>query len=76
MNKILTNYESFALTEYLSFFPEDKCYKDIIKMLIDGDLEVMPWEVFEDVDRKGIASIIESLRQGLEDAFIPREEYN
>jgi hypothetical protein len=74
MDKILTNYESFALTEYLSYFPEDKPYKVIIKMLIDGDLEVMPWELFEGVDRKGIASIIESLRQGLEDAFVPRGE--
>lgn len=75
MKNVLSHYESFALTEYLSYFPEDKVYKDIIKMLIAGDPEVMPWEVFEDIDRRGIASIIESLRQGLEDAFVSREEY-
>lgn len=74
MKKILSHYESFALTEYLSFFPEDKTYKEVMAMLMKNDREVMPWEIFEGLPVAMIYGCIESLRQGLEDAFVPREE--
>lgn len=74
MKKILSHYESFALTEYLSFFPEDKTYTEVIQMVLDRDPEVMPWEIVENIDPERLTDIIDSLRVGLKDAFVPREE--
>jgi hypothetical protein len=61
--------ERFALMEWLSEFPDDKTYDEIIEMLnvddwIDPDISV--WEVVESYGLKEVADMIENTRMHFE----------
>ena len=63
--------ERFALMEWLSEFPDDKTYDEIIEMLnvddwVDPDISV--WEVVESHDLSQIADFIENTRMHFESA--------
>ena len=63
--------ERFALMEWLSEFPDDKTYDEIIEMLnvvdwSNPDLSV--WEVVESHDLSQIADFIENTRMHFESA--------
>lgn len=48
---IMDKFEEFALGQYLSDWPEEASFSDIIKMLHSGDEEILqkitPWDVVE-----------------------------
>lgn len=67
-------YEFFAVSEYLSYFPEGKTYEEIMQLLQDGSDQVLTWEPFENKSGEEVADIIDALRFSLEQHFIPREE--
>jgi hypothetical protein len=51
--------ERFALNEWLSEYPENKSFDDILYLLLDDeDDSVIPWEVVEDYPRRDIAQFI------------------
>jgi hypothetical protein len=63
--------ERFALMEWLSEFPDDKTYDEIIEMLnvddwIDPDISV--WEVVENYELSEVADMIENTRMHFEGA--------
>jgi hypothetical protein len=65
----MKNSERFALMEWLSEFPDDKTYDEIIEMLnvddwIDPDISV--WEVVESHDLSQVADFIENTRMHFE----------
>lgn len=51
--------ELFALNEWLSDFPRDASFDDILYLLLDDDDEsVVPWEVVESYPRREVAQFI------------------
>ena len=51
--------ELFALNEWLSDFPRDASFDDILYLLLDDDDDsVVPWEVVESYPRREIAQFI------------------
>lgn len=66
-------YERVALSEYLSEYPADKSYDDVIQMLEDDSDEVLIWEPFEDYGRDEVCDFIESHKRILEANFTPKE---
>ena len=59
--------EKFALNEWLSSYPENKTYDEIIDMMIeDDDDEISPWYVVEDHSLAQIIEFIENTRMHFE----------
>ena len=67
-------YEFVALNEYLSGYPNDKTYDEVLGMLLNEDDEVMIWQAFERDGPDFVYDLIETLKYTLEKNFIPREE--
>jgi hypothetical protein len=67
-------YESVALNEYLSGYPNDKTYDEVMGLLLNEDDEVMVWTAFERDTPDFVYDCIETLKEVLEKNFIPREE--
>ena len=67
-------YEHFACSEYLSAFPCDKTFDEVMQMLLDRDDEVLVWEVFEHHKPEIVLDLIVGLERGLSTWFVPREE--
>jgi hypothetical protein len=58
----MTHAEQFALGEWLSEYPEDKTYAEVIELLIDEDESVSPWQTVENFPAHQIAELIDSTR--------------
>lgn len=72
MNK-LNRYEDFALGQYLSIYPGDITYDEIIQALLDGEnYIIVVWEAFENHPIEEVVRLIDDLKEALEDTFIPR----
>lgn len=67
-------YERFACAEYLSAFPDDKTFDEVMQMLLDRNEEVLVWEVFEHKPPEVVLDLIVGLERGLSEQFTPREE--
>lgn len=51
--------ELFALNEWLSDYPRDASFDDILYLLLDDDDDsVVPWEVVESYPRREVAQFI------------------
>lgn len=62
----LTYGEQFALDEWLTFYPEDMSYADIIKLLMESDWSheaISVWEVVENYPLSQVAQFIEDTRR-------------
>jgi hypothetical protein len=67
---MLTIYEKFALDQWLSDYPDDMSYEDILYEILDPDSELInPWEVVENFPRREIADMIEDARICAETTF-------
>jgi len=66
-------YEIVALNEYLSGYPNGKTYAEILGLLLNKDEDVMVWQPFERYTPDYLHRCIESLKQTLEENFVPRE---
>jgi hypothetical protein len=58
--------ERFALNEWLSDYPDDKTYDEIIDMMIKDDEEINPWYVVQDHTLGEIIEFIENTRKHFE----------
>lgn len=67
-------YETIALGEYLSGYPEDKTYDEVMGMLLNEHEDVYVWQPFERESPDVVYNLIEILKELLEKSFIPREE--
>ena len=67
-------YERFACGEYLSAFPNDVTFDEVMAMLLDRNDEVLVWEAFEHEHPSNVYEFISNLRDALALTFIPREE--
>lgn len=66
MNK--TNaYDNVALGQYLSDYPDDKTYEEVLDLILAEDESISIWEPFENYDPEWIVENIESLKQTLEE---------
>lgn len=62
----LTYGEQFALDEWLSYYPENMHYADIIKLLTESDWsheDISVWVVVENFPLSQIAEFIENTRE-------------
>jgi hypothetical protein len=67
-------YERVACAEYLSAFPDNVTFKEVMEMLLDRNDEVLVWEAFDREHPSNVYEFICNLRELLERTFIPREE--
>jgi len=59
--------EKFALGQWLSDYPDDMSYDDLIELMLDGDeLCVTPWETVEHYSYRQIVEFIEETKQHFE----------
>jgi hypothetical protein len=58
--------EIFALNEWLTDYPENKTYDEIIDMMIEGDDEISPWYIVQDHSLVQIIEFIENTRKHFE----------
>lgn len=61
----LTYGEQFALDEWLTYYPENMPYADIIKLLMESDWSheaISVWEVVENAPLSQVAQFIEDTR--------------
>lgn len=67
-------YDRFALNEYLSAFPDDLTFDEVLALLMRRDDEVLVWEAFDRHPAMEVADYILLLRDNLMRDFIPRED--
>lgn len=56
----MTHAEEFALNEWLSDYPNDKTYAEILDLLRDEDENVSPWQTVENFPAYEIVELIEN----------------
>jgi predicted nucleotide-binding protein (sugar kinase/HSP70/actin superfamily) len=68
-------YEKFALDNYLSSYPEDKSFFEIIEMVEDHENDdVLVWDPFFYLDPEEVGSLIVDMVENLKENFIAKEE--
>jgi hypothetical protein len=76
--ELLVKIQHDALAEYLSAFPEDKPYSEVLKMIETDDHQVLVWELFDHYPVDTIIEIIEGRLEAnkriLQLAGVPVEE--
>lgn len=71
----MTKYEETALDLYLSEWPRDWDYEEVIEAVAgEMDAYIVVWLPFEDWDGESVAHEIESTRTLLETRFVPRRK--
>lgn len=70
----MNSYECFAVNQFLSAYPDDASFYEILTMLEEDNDDVLVWEPFEYTNREQIAGMIADLAFELQEAFIAREE--
>ena len=68
-------YQKFALDHYLSAYPEDKTFHEILEMVEDhGNDDVLVWDPFFYLEPEEVGGLISDLAQDLSENFIAKEE--
>ena len=63
----MTHAENFAVSQWLSDYPDDMSYEALIELMLDGDeLCVSPWEIVEHYSYRQIVEFIEDTKQHFE----------
>ena len=58
--------ERFAINEWLSEYPEDKTYEEIIDLIYEEDESVNPWEPVENYSAARLVQIISDTKTHFE----------
>lgn len=66
--------ERFALNEWLTEYPADATYEDVLEMVRDDDERITVWQVGEQLGRHMLAETIDDLRLHFEYAVNPAFE--
>jgi hypothetical protein len=72
--KGMNAYERFACAQYLSAFPDDVTFNEVLQMLLDRNDEVLVWEVFEHHKPEFVLDLIVWMVRDLGEQFVPRKE--
>ena len=66
--------ERFALNEWLSDFPEDKTFDEIIDLIYEEDESINPWEPVENYSAARLVQIISDTKTHFEFVTKPFKE--
>ena len=66
--------ERFALNEWLSDFPEDKTFDEIIDLIYEEDESINPWEPVENYSAARLVQIISDTKTHFEFVTKPSKE--
>ena len=69
----LNVYEQFALDHFLSDYPAEDTFEEIIEKILDYNDDVVVWEGFINEDACDVAQSVEQMVLDLERLFVPRE---
>ena len=68
-------YEKFALDNYLSSYPEDKTFFEILEMVEDHENDdVLVWDPFFYLEPEEVGGLIVDMAENLKENFIAKEE--
>lgn len=66
-------YERFAVSQFLSSYPEDVSFDELCDMMRDYDENVIAWDPFFDSDPEELIDAISNMIDALQDTFVPKE---
>jgi hypothetical protein len=66
-------YERFAVSQFLSYYPEDVSLAQLFLMLRETDEDVLVWDPFFDAEPEEIVEAITNMIDALQDTFVPKE---
>ena len=66
-------YERFAVSQFLSSYPEDVSLGQIFYLMREYDENVIAWDPFFDSDPDELIDAINNLIDALQDTFVPKE---
>ena len=70
---MLNVYEKFAVNQFLSYYPENASFDEIIEMMRDYNEDVIVWDPFFDAEPEDVILSIENMVKDLKETFIPKE---
>lgn len=65
----MNKYQLFAVDHFLSGYPDDASFEEIIQMVEDEDEEISHWEPYENFWGEHVAEMIEDMARDLEAVF-------
>ena len=68
--------EHFAVNEWLSEYPNDKTFEEIMDLIYEEDEAVVPWELVEDYPAAALIEIIYNTKMHFESVTKPTVEAN
>ena len=68
--------ELFAVNEWLSDYPQDATFEEIMDLIRTDDESVMPWELVEDYPAAALIEIIYNTKMHFESVTKPTVEAN
>jgi hypothetical protein len=66
-------YESFALSQILSEYPDGMTFDQVLDAILDGDETVVIWEPFEHETPERVVEVIDSIKDSAQHWFAPIE---
>ena len=66
--------ERFAINEWLSEYPEDKTYEEIMDLIYEEDESITPWELVENYPAADLIEIIYNTKIHFETVTKPTTE--
>jgi hypothetical protein len=67
----MTPHELFSVNQYLSSYPDDMSYSDILDGLEKESPDIIVWEPFEYFDPLAVMDFIRNTKNHLQNQFIP-----
>lgn len=67
MNRMKVS-ERFALGQWLSDYPDDKTYDEVLSMITEEHEDIILWETIENYPPESVIEIIEDTRSSFEDS--------
>lgn len=66
-------YERFAVSQFLSYYPEDVSLDELFDLMREYDENVIAWDPFFDSDPEELIDAISNMIDALQDTFVPKE---
>jgi hypothetical protein len=60
--------ERFALGQWLSDYPDDKTYDEVLSMITEEHEDIVLWETIENYPSESVIEMIEDTRSSFEDS--------
>ena len=66
-------YERFAVSQFLSYYPEDVSLDELFDLMREYNEDVIAWDPFFDSDPEELIDAISNMIDALQDTFVPKE---